>query len=315
MSNAAAPAPPHDVAPPLSCFSEWLSRTPLLCKAAVLLITLPSLLAFAFGASGALLLFPQSVFSGQVWRFLTAPFVQGDFLGVLFCAVVFAVQVPPSELKVGTLAFFLHVAGSSALINVAFVLAAGALGTLPWAPLSQFLITPGNGAWPVLIMMLTERALADPAGSTPFCCFSILNPYFGWALASFFSLFAFFPMLDMFIAVGLAHARAFRSRGGGAQRRADSPLTPLPPHTPRALVPLRQRGRPEFFKTVGAPPRGVGDDGGVAPRAPGRHARSGLRVRTDERPPLWAPRRFARGHVAVLGQFFTAARNERPRHW
>lgn len=199
---APAPAPPAQ-----SWFAEQSARTPLVCKSAIVAIIVSTLVAYLTQLQPALLLFPApTLLGGQAWRFLTAPLVQGDALAVVFCSLVFAVQAPPDEVRAGSLAFLAHVALSSALINVLFVLLACALGAISWGPLAGFLIVPGNGAWPVLIMLLSERALADRAGSTKLCCFDVPNPFYGWTLALFFSLFSLFPMLDMFIAVAVAHA-------------------------------------------------------------------------------------------------------------
>jgi hypothetical protein len=64
----------------------------------------------------------------------------------------------------------------------------------------------------VLLMLMTENALSDPAGASPFLCFRIPNPYYGLFLASLFSLISMFPLLDLLLGVGLAHAREWQSQ-------------------------------------------------------------------------------------------------------
>ena len=166
-----------------------------------------------FWVSGLpLLLIPfKAIFALQLWTFFTSIIVQADFIGLLFCCFVYAISSPPIEIKRGSVGFLSHIVTSALVINFAYVPVALLLAVVPIQGFARFGIVAANGAWPVLIMMMAENALADPTASTKFLCWDIPNKVYGWFIATAFSIMSFFPMLDMFIAVALAHAR----EGGG----------------------------------------------------------------------------------------------------
>ncbi len=156
------------------------------------------------------MMIPAKIVSNlQLWTIFTGILVQGDIIGLVFCCVVFAVSTPPSELKRGSIAFLLHVSLSAILINLAFLALALLLSVIPIRGFDKFAAVPANGAWPALVMLMTEGALADPDGSTKLLCFDVPNRMYGWIIATLFSLMSFFPMIDLFIGVALAHARAY----------------------------------------------------------------------------------------------------------
>jgi hypothetical protein len=225
QASGAGAAPP---APQQNWLQEWAGRTPLVCRALIYIILSTTVLSWVLGASQALSMVPSRVvLAGELWRPLTSLLAQDGILTLVVVLFMLGIVLPPTELKRGTLPFFLHVLSSGLLINIAFALLGTALSAIPWQPLRDFGVVPGLGLWPVLLMLVAEDKLLDPTGETPLLCFKISNRQYPWVLALIFSLFSFFPLLDLFLGVALGHARAFQ-----APERAGKPL-PLalpPPH-------------------------------------------------------------------------------------
>lgn len=172
----ASPAAPGNGAPASSNWlTEWSSRTPVVCRYAIGCILASTLLGWLAGDK--LSLIPNAVvLRGEAWRVFTAAPVQDGALTLVIVCLMLAIQAPPFEVKRGSLPFLLHVASSALLINLAHALLGAALGAIPWRPLAGFGLVPGLGLWPVLLMLVAENTLADPAGSTPFLCFTLSNP-------------------------------------------------------------------------------------------------------------------------------------------
>jgi hypothetical protein len=199
--------PPPGAAGGGNWFSEWVARTPVVCRCAILAVVPATLLGWLGGS--ALSLIPNAVLlRGEVWRVFTAVPVQDGALTLLVVCLMLAIQAPPFEVRRGSLPFLLHLLSSALLINAAHAVLGGALAAIPFRPFAGFGVVPGLGLWPVLLMLVAENALADPAGSTQFFCFTLSNPVYPWFLAFLFSVFSFFPMLGLFLGVALAHARA-----------------------------------------------------------------------------------------------------------
>ena len=203
--NAAA-APPIPNAS--SWFQEWSARTPVVCRCAIFTILFATTISYLSGLP--LLLVPYvAINSLQLWTFFTSIIVQGDVLGLIFVCIVYAISSPPWELKRGSLSFLWHVVSSALILNVIYVPVALLLSIIPIRGFERFGLIPATGAWPALIMLMAENALADPTGSTKLLCYDVPNKVYGWVIATGFSLMSFFPMVDIFLAVALAHAREY----------------------------------------------------------------------------------------------------------
>jgi hypothetical protein len=228
MQNAAPPAQQN-------WLQEWAGRTPLVCRA-LIYGSLP-LSAVSLLLDWWLYLdnIPaRAIFAGELWRPLSAIFAQDGFITLLVVTFMLAVQVPPMELRRGSLPFGVHVLSSALLLSFAYALLGAALSAVPWKPLLFFGFKPMLGLWPVLLMLITEDKLLDPQGETAFLCFKLSNRTYPWFLAGIFSLISFFPLLDLFLAVALGHARA------SAAPRGFFFYCPLSHIPPRSLVSPRR---------------------------------------------------------------------------
>ena len=216
---------------------EWAGRTPLACRALIYAALPCSLVSFLAGLSPVLDVVPtRVVLAGEVWRLFTSVLAQDGLLTLVIVLVMLGVVLPPMELRRGTLPFALRLLTSALLVNVAFCLLGTALAAIPWRALQGFGSKPGLGLWPVLLMLIAEDKLLDPTGETAFLCFKVNNRQYPWVLALVFSLFSFFPLLDLFLGVALGHARAL---GAAPGRRAAARPADAPPHStsPRARAP------------------------------------------------------------------------------
>jgi hypothetical protein len=101
----AAPPPPQ---PPAASnwYSEWATRTPAVCRCAILTVLPATLLGWLGGS--ALSLIPNAVLlRGEVWRVFTAIPVQDGALTLLVVCLMLAIQAPPFEVKRGSVPFLL----------------------------------------------------------------------------------------------------------------------------------------------------------------------------------------------------------------
>ena len=214
-SNGGAAAP----AQPSNWLQEWRERTPLATRGLLLAVLPVSLVSLLFGLSAATANVPAlTVLRLQLWRPLTALVDQGPFFTLLFVTLMLATQMPAQEYRAGSLALLANLAATGLLVNLLYA-ALGALLALAGAAapegsafgaLAAFGAMPSMGLWPVLLAQTTLGALADPAGSSSFLCFTLPNRVFPWFLAALFSLISFFPLLDLFLGVAVGHLQHYK---------------------------------------------------------------------------------------------------------
>ena len=103
---------------------------------------LTGLLSWLLALTPYLQLLPYLVMTrGEVWRLLSGVLLQGGLIGLLFVVFTSAIQLPPFELKRGTLPFLLHLLVNALIINVLYAALGMALG-LVVTP--AFAVIPGQ---------------------------------------------------------------------------------------------------------------------------------------------------------------------------
>lgn len=280
VNNAGAPAPGGPPPQP-NWLQEWSSRTPLLCRVIIYATTLTGLLSWALTLAPYLQLMPYLVMTrGEVWRLLSGIVLQGGFIGLFFVVFTSATQLPPFELKRGTLPFLIHLFVNALIINILYAALGMALG-LVVTP--AFAVIPGQGLWPVLLMVIAEDKLLDPTGETPFLCIKLNNRMYPWFLALVFSLISFFPLLDLFLGCALAHAREFCAWA----HAHPFPLSAHPHFTLSPFILCRPCQLTQVAHSHSSASGNLGDQPLLPHCALGYGARPGIRVRPHHHHPRW----------------------------
>ena len=198
--------------PQQNWLQEWAARTPVVCRYLIFSIlgatSVSWIISMSTGGGNFFGMIPVLVvLQGEVWRILTSIFAQDGILTLLIVMVMLATQLPPMEVRRGSLPFLVHTLSSALLINAATALLGTLLFFIPWSPMRNFGVIPSLGMWPVLLMLIAEDKLLDPESESPFLCFRVSNKLYAWVLALVFSAFSLFPLLDLFVGVALGHAR------------------------------------------------------------------------------------------------------------
>eukprot|EP00928_Gymnodinium_smaydae_P018340 TRINITY_DN16988_c0_g1_i1.p1 TRINITY_DN16988_c0_g1~~TRINITY_DN16988_c0_g1_i1.p1 ORF type:complete len:341 (-),score=59.30 TRINITY_DN16988_c0_g1_i1:21-983(-) len=174
--------------------------------------------AFLLSVLGPILQFhPELVFACSLYSLLQlhlwTPFLSVfystffssgvDFLMLLITLYMAMAYFPARERAVGSFPFLAYLVLANAAMNALFLLAMGILAAVAGP---SFLLAPNAGLFPVLMLMMSQRVLADPSGSTSFWGIVLIpNKWYPLCLIGFFSLLSSSVPWSLVAAVAVAY--------------------------------------------------------------------------------------------------------------
>ena len=194
--------PPNN--PLVSYYREFTERTPYITRTSLLAMAGCYLVSFLFNAEMVLGNTPFfTVFSFEVYRIITAPFVGNSILTLLMVALFYPAMGTKMETSLGSAAFLYLMAVLTVVINVVFVVVCLLLYAVG---LVEALFYSCSSFWLVLFGLITIECMQAPEQPRRLFMLPLDIPskYFPLLLYAMFSLFSG-PVLSFAVSMGVGY--------------------------------------------------------------------------------------------------------------